>query len=223
MAVDQSSSGPRALVQAALRSGVRDERLLAAIAEVPRAAFVPTKLARVAYLDEPVPISHGQVTTQPSLVAQMVEALALGGEEKVLEVGTGYGWQTALLASLTRQVWSIELWEDMSVAARDALAAHGIANVGLVVGDGTLGIPEQAPFDAIILTAAFGEVPRPLVDELVSGGRLVQPIGPGGAEEVILFLKDENGLAPQRRLTGARFVRLYGEHGYALEGAPAEP
>lgn len=221
-----SDHGPRSpadLAAAARAAGVRDERLLAAMADLPRAAFVPPDLAGDAYVDEPVRITHRQVTTQPSLVARMVEALELEGDETVLEVGTGYGYQTALLARLAREVWSIELWSDMTDAARAALAGQRIANVHLVVGDGTRGLPEQAPFDGIIVTAAFPEVPTPLADQLVRGGRLVQPIGPGGFEDVILFRKDEEGLTPERTLTPARFVPLYGEHAYALETAPAEP
>ena len=212
--------GPQALVEASRRANVADARLLAAIAEVPRAAFVPPGREHEAYLDQPIPIDHGQVTTQPSLVARMVEGLALGGTEKVLEVGTGLGYQTALLARLAREVWSIDLWQDLSAAAADALRAESIANVELVVGDGTLGLPERAPFDAIVVTAAVGQVPQPLVEQLIGGGRLVQPVGPGGYEEVILFVKDESGLVARRMLTGARFVRLYGEHGYPLDQAP---
>jgi protein-L-isoaspartate(D-aspartate) O-methyltransferase len=202
---------------------VRDERLLEAMAALPRAAFVPPQLVAAAYLDVPVKISHRQVTTQPSLVARMVEALELQGDEKVLEVGTGYGYQTALLARLAREVWSIELWPDMTEATRDALASQRITNVRLVVGDGTRGFPEQAPFDAIVVNAAFPEVPEPLAEQLLEGGALVQPIGPGGAEDVILFRKEAGSLKPERTLTGAYFVPLYGEHGYALEKAPAEP
>jgi protein-L-isoaspartate(D-aspartate) O-methyltransferase len=209
-------------VAAARASGVRDERLLAAIAGLPRASFVPPELAAEAYLDVPVEISHRQVTTQPSLVAMMVEALRLHGDEKVLEVGTGFGYQTGLLARLAREVWSVELWPDMTEAAREALARRGFANVRLVVGDGTLGLPAQAPFDAIVVSAAFPAVPEPLAEQLAPGGRLVQPIGPGGAEDVVVFVNGETGLEPERTLTGARFVRLYGEHGYALEEAPSE-
>jgi protein-L-isoaspartate(D-aspartate) O-methyltransferase len=219
----QGSLSPAHLAEAARAVGVRDARVLAAMGRLPRASFVPSARAAEAYRDEPVRIPHGQVTTQPSLVAKMVAALRLGGAEKVLEVGTGYGYQTALLAALAREVWSIELWPDLTDAARMALDAHGVANVHLVVGDGTLGLPQQAPFDAIIVSAAFREVPGPLADQLAPAGRLVQPIGPGGHEDVILFHKHGTGLAATRSLTRARFVRLYGEHGHALDDAPAEP
>jgi protein-L-isoaspartate(D-aspartate) O-methyltransferase len=214
---------PASLAEAARAGGVRDERVLAVMAELPRAAFVPSPLAGDAYHDEPVRIPHRQVTTQPSLVAKMVEALELSGAERVLEVGTGFGYQTALLARLAREVWSIELWADLSAAARASLAAQRIANVRLEVGDGSLGAPEGAPFDAIVVSAAFPAVPDPLTDQLVAGGRLVQPIGRGGSEDVVQFRKGEHGLMRVRSLTGARFVRLYGEHGYALGDAPSEP
>jgi protein-L-isoaspartate(D-aspartate) O-methyltransferase len=140
----------------------------------------------------------------------------------VLEVGTGFGYQTALLAMLAVEVWSIELWPDMTDAARAALAKVGIENVTLLVGDGTLGLPNRAPFDAIVVTAAFPTVPRPLTEQLGEGGRLVQPIGPGGHEEVKLFQKRGERLAFERRVTGAYFVPLYGEHAYPLGQAPAE-
>jgi protein-L-isoaspartate(D-aspartate) O-methyltransferase len=215
--------GPADLAEASRVADVRDQRVLAAMARLPRALFVPGDLAADAYLDKPIAISHGQVTTQPSLVAKMVEALGLAGEEKVLEVGTGYGYQTALLAMLAREVWSVELWHDMTEAARAALAELGIGNVTLLVGDGTLGLPDQARFDAIVLTAAFPTVPPPLADQLAEGGRLVQPIGPGGREDVRLFQKQCEGLVVVRSVTGAYFVPLYGEHAYPLEQAPAEP
>jgi protein-L-isoaspartate(D-aspartate) O-methyltransferase len=202
---------------------VRDERLLAVMAELPRAAFVPPALAGDAYVDEPVRIPHRQVTTQPSLVAKMVAALELEGDERVLEIGTGYGYQSALLARLAGEVWSIELWADLSAAARTSLVAQRIANVHLVVGDGSRGLPEHAPFDAIVVSAAFPAVPEPLAHQLVAGGRLVQPIGPGGSEDVVLFRKGQHGLTRAGSLTAARFVRLYGEHGYAIDDAPAAP
>jgi protein-L-isoaspartate(D-aspartate) O-methyltransferase len=204
------------LVTACRMAGVRDERLLALVARVLRAAFVPGELADEAYLDRPVMITHCQTTSQPSLIALMVEALALEGGEKVLEVGTGSGYQTALLAGLAREVWSIELWPDMVQSARRALAGQRITNAHLLVGDGTLGLPDHAPFDAIILAAAFPKVPEPLIEQLAPGGRLVQPMGPGGRERVTLFIKGDKGLTSKRVLTGASFVRLHGEHGYAL-------
>ncbi len=209
-----SSWGPERLVAAARAAGVRDERLLAAIAEVPRADFVPPESAGAAYGDRPIPIPHGQVTTQPSLVAQMVAALGLSGGEKVLEVGTGYGWQTALLARLAGTVWSIERWRDMAETARTSLERASVENARVVVGDGTQGLPAHAPFDAIVLTAAFRSVPPPLAEQLVEGGRLVQPIGPGGRDDVTLFEKREGGLVAVRVIVPAHFVRLYGRYGF---------
>jgi protein-L-isoaspartate(D-aspartate) O-methyltransferase len=202
------------LVQAALAAGVQDPRVLQALREVPRAAFVPADLVGQAYLDQPLPIPHGQVTTQPSLVARMVEALGLAGSEKVLEVGTGYGFQTALLARLARFVWSVERWPDIAEQARVHLARQGISNVAVVTGDGTEGLPEQAPFEAIIVSAAFLRVPEPLREQLAPGGRLVQPIGSGGAEAVVLFVKGRGGLQWCRTIVGAHFVRLYGKYGF---------
>ena len=193
---------------------MREPRLLAAIAAVPRAEFVPPKFVTQAYRDSPLPIPHHQVTTQPSLVAQMVEALELTSADRVLEVGTGYGWQTALLARLAQHVWSVERWDDLAEAARVNLGRQGVANATVVVGDGSSGLPEQAPYDAILVAAAFPEVAEPLADQLVEGGRLVQPIGPGGFDEVTLFEKRANALERKRLVTGAHFVRLYGEHGY---------
>jgi protein-L-isoaspartate(D-aspartate) O-methyltransferase len=201
-----------ALVAAALEAGVRDERVLAAIAAVPRSEFVPPEYAGRADLDAPVPIPHEQVTTQPSLVARMVEALALEGDERVLEIGTGYGWQTALLARLAREVFSIERFADLAEAARAALA--GRENVVIVVGDGSAGLPEHAPFDAILVAAAYPSVPAPLAEQLAEGGRLVQPLGPGGEEDVVLFEKRRGVLHRVQRVTGAHFVRLRGKHGF---------
>jgi protein-L-isoaspartate(D-aspartate) O-methyltransferase len=206
--------GPADLARAARRAGVRDERVLAAIAELPRTKFVPAEQRERAHNDVPLPIPHDQVTTQPSLVAQMVDALALTGDESVLEVGTGYGWQTALLARLAREVWSVERFEDVAATARANLNAHGVGNAQVVVGDGSLGLADHAPYDAILVAAAFPEVPAPLVHQLVDGGRLVQPIGGGGHEQVVLFAKREGAPVEVRVLTGARFVRLVGAHGF---------
>jgi protein-L-isoaspartate(D-aspartate) O-methyltransferase len=196
------------LVAAARDAGVRDERVLEAIRTVPRASFVPQSAVGSAYADRPIPIPHDLVTTQPSLVARMVEALALTRTERVLEVGTGYGWQTALLAKLARFVWSVERWEDLAATARRHLAQAGIRNVEVVVGDGSAGLREEAPFDAIIVCAACPHVPPPLAEQLAPGGRLVQPIGVGGSEDVILFEHRDGQLRAVRRLIGAHFVPL---------------
>jgi protein-L-isoaspartate(D-aspartate) O-methyltransferase len=203
---------PADLVAAARAAGVTDERVLDAIAAVPRADFVPPELASRGYDDTPLPIPHEQVTTQPSLVAQMVAALDLQPGDRVLEIGAGYGWQTALLSRLAGRVWSVERWDDLAATARRHLARFD--NVTVVVGDGSRGLPEHAPYDAIVVAAAFPEVPPPLAEQLADGGRLVQPIGPGGADDVVLFAKRDGVLERTRTLTGAYFVRLYGEHGF---------
>jgi protein-L-isoaspartate(D-aspartate) O-methyltransferase len=201
-----------ALVAAAREVGVQDERVLKAIAGVPRTDFVPAEHADLAEVDVPIPIPHEQVTTQPSLVARMVEALALTGDERVLEVGTGYGWQTALLARLAGEVFSVERFADLADTARRHLA--GCENVAVIVGDGSAGLPDHAPFDAILVAAAYPTVPDPLAEQLAEGGRLVQPIGPGGAEDVVLFEKRDGELRRVRSLSGAHFVRLHGRHGF---------
>ena len=189
--------------------------MLDAVAAVPRSEFVPRALVARADVDRPLPIPHDQVTTQPSLVARMVEALGLSGSERVLEIGTGYGWQSALLGQLAAEVWSVERWGDLAARARTQLAQFGAANVRVVVGDGSEGLPAHAPYDAILVSAAFPQVPRPLVEQLTEGGRLVQPIGIGGNEDVILFAKREGALVRVRSIIGAHFVPLVGRHGFA--------
>jgi protein-L-isoaspartate(D-aspartate) O-methyltransferase len=200
---------------AALRAaGIREALLLEAVRAVPRAGFVPSDLAHRAHADIPLPIPHEQVTTHPSLVAKMIVALGLSGVERVLEVGTGYGWQTALLARLAREVWSIERWPDLAEAARQSLVRHSAEAVTIVVGDGSEGLAGEAPFDAILVSAAFPDVPGPLAEQVALGGCLVQPIGPGGAEDVVLFERRSEGLVPKKTITGAHFVRLIGRRGF---------
>jgi protein-L-isoaspartate(D-aspartate) O-methyltransferase len=148
----------------------------------------------------------------------MLEALTLEGKECVLEVGTDYGFQTGLIALLARRALSIERFPDLAQAARHNLARQGIRNVEVVVGDGTAGFPERAPFDAIVVSAAFTSVPQPLVAQLLDGGRLVQPMGLGGRDEVTLFEKRGGAIERRAMITPARFVKLYGDQGITLEG-----
>jgi protein-L-isoaspartate(D-aspartate) O-methyltransferase len=206
------------LVEVIRSAGIEDARLITAFETIPRADFVPKHLVGSAYEDQPLPIPHDQVTTQPSLAAVMIEALELKSSDQVLEVGSGYGFQTALLSRLCAHVTSIEIWDDLADVARRNLTTHVIENVEVVVGDGSLGVPDRAPFDAVLVSGAFTSVPEPLVDQLVDGGRLIQPIGGGGAEMVTLFRKSEGRLVKVREVISARFVRLVGEE--AFPGGP---
>ncbi|WP_228644379.1 protein-L-isoaspartate O-methyltransferase [Microtetraspora sp. AC03309] len=208
------AGSPETLERALRAEGVRDARLLDAVRVTPRADFVPADAVWAAYDDVPLPIGHGQVTTQPSLSARMIEGLGLSGAEHVLEIGTGLGFQTALLARLAADVVSIEMRPGFSEQAGRNLARHGIGNVELLTGDGSCGVPGRAPYDAILVSAAYPEVPAPLAEQLRAGGRLVQPIGTGGEEEVVLFERTPAGLERRQVLTLARFVRLHGRYGY---------
>jgi protein-L-isoaspartate(D-aspartate) O-methyltransferase len=204
---------PKDLIRVLLAEGIRDRRVLAAFRKVPRARFVPPAATGQAYLDEPIRIPHGQVTTQPSLIAKMVAALRLTGSEQVLEVGTGLGFQTAILALLARQVVSVERFADLAAQAHANLVAVGLDQVRVVVGDGSLGVPEHAPYQAIVVAAASPRIPPPLIEQLAQGGRLVHPVGPGGHEQVTAFHKEAGQLVADARLTPAYFVPLVGAHG----------
>jgi protein-L-isoaspartate(D-aspartate) O-methyltransferase len=204
---------PADLVRACGAEGVRDPGVLDAVGKVRRERFVPPQEAGHAYENRPLPIPFGQVTTQPSLVARMVAALRLTGTERVLEVGTGYGYQTAILARLCPEVFSIERFPELAEQARANLATEGAENVSVLVGDGTLGLPQHAPFQGIVVAAASPEVPPPLVRQLEEGGRLVHPVGPGSRDDVIAFRKQGGRLISEELVTPAHFVRLIGEHG----------
>jgi protein-L-isoaspartate(D-aspartate) O-methyltransferase len=209
----EQPGSPEDLVRVLRTEGIRDRRVLAAFRAVPRAGFVPPAAAGQAYVDAPIRIPHGQVTTQPGLIAAMVAALELGGGERVLEVGTGLGFQTAILAMLAREVVSVERFPGLAEQARANLAAAGLDRVTVVVGDGTLGVPEHAPYQAIVVAAAAPRIPPPLVQQLAPGGRLVHPVGPGGREQVTAFHKEAGRLVADARLTPAYFVPLVGAHG----------
>jgi protein-L-isoaspartate(D-aspartate) O-methyltransferase len=190
------------------RSGIGDKRILAAFRAVDRADFVPHHLVDQAYLDRPLRIPHRQVTTQPSLVARMVEAAAVGPDDRVLEIGTGYGFQTALLARLGREVVSVERHTSLAEAARYNLERAGVTNVSIVVGDGWKGRPDRAPFDSIVVSAAAAAVPRALAEQLREDGRLVIPIRAGEADDVYLFIKRRGRLERSRLVIAAYFVPL---------------
>lgn len=203
------------LVEAIIAAGVIDERLIGGFRTIPRTGFVPESSRHLAYEDRPIAIAHDQVTTQPSLSAVMIEALELTPSSRVLEVGTGLGFQTALLAHMAGEVVSVELWEDLAEEAGSNLKRMGITNVEIHVGDGSIGVPGSSPFDAIIVSAAFTDVPDSLANQLIDGGRLVQPIGPGGNEMVTLYLRTRDALRRIRSITPARFVRLVGREAFS--------
>jgi protein-L-isoaspartate(D-aspartate) O-methyltransferase len=195
-------------VTAARRAGVEDPRVLDALAAVSRERFVPADRRGEAHLDRPLPIGDGQTTSQPSLIAAMLAMLELTGTERILEVGTGFGYQTALLAHLTVEVHSIERFATLAARARANLEACGLVHVHVVVGDGTRGLPDHAPFDGIVVSAASAEVPAALGEQLAPGGRLVAPVGPPGRQEVWSYRRGPMGLERDRRLTAVRFVPL---------------
>jgi protein-L-isoaspartate(D-aspartate) O-methyltransferase len=202
------------MVASQLRArGIRDERVLAVMRRVPRHEFVAQEFWDQAYEDHPVPIGEGQTVSQPLIVAMMLEALSLQSQEKVLEVGTGSGYQTALLAELARQVYSVERHASLALAAESVLNRLGYQNVSVLVGDGSRGLPAHAPFDAIIVSAAAPRVPPSLFDQLSEHGRIAIPVGPSSAQEFQLVGKRE-GEMMVTVVGGCRFVPLIGDQGY---------
>ncbi len=189
--------------------GVDDARVLAAMRRVPRHLLVPEAQRALAYQDHPLPIGHGQTISQPFIVGFMTAALELDGSERVLEIGTGSGYQTAVLAELAEHVYSIEIVAPLAETARAALAELGYQNVSVRAGDGYRGWPEEAPFDAIIVTAAPGHVPEPLLEQLAVGGRMIVPVG-GLLQELVLLTRSQAGITRERVLP-VRFVPMTGE------------
>lgn len=204
----------RRLVETLQDGGIRDLAVLRAFDEVPRHIFVPTGMRHRAYEDSSLPIGQGQTISQPSTHARYLELLQLTGNEKVLEIGTGSGYQTALLAHLASQVFSIERVAPLLERARDAIRQTGARNVSVLVGDGTLGWRDYGPYDAILVTAGAPDIPRPLAEQLAEGGRLLIPLG--GREEQMLTVVTRRGDTLQRRdIAPARFVPLIGTFGWA--------
>jgi protein-L-isoaspartate(D-aspartate) O-methyltransferase len=206
-----------AMVELQLRSrGIRNERVLRAMERVPRHEFVPESLRADAYADMPLPIGSGQTISQPYIVAAMLEALQLRAEDRVLEIGTGSGYMTALLAELAAEVISIERHADLAERARELLDKLGYHNVQVMIGDGSMGYPLAAPYDAIIASAAAPSIPPALIEQLNEGGRMVIPVGPPQAQQLQLVRKI-SGEAVVTPLDPCRFVPMIGESAYRAQ------
>ncbi|MFC1726354.1 protein-L-isoaspartate(D-aspartate) O-methyltransferase [candidate division KSB1 bacterium] len=189
--------------------GVSDKNVIAAMKKVPRHMFVPDELKERAYLDSPLPIGEGQTISQPYIVAYMTDVLNLKGDEKVLEIGTGSGYQGAVLAEIVKEVYTIEIIEKLGKRAKKTLNDLGYTNITVIVGDGYSGLPAKAPFDAIIVTAAPKKIPEPLIDQLKVGGRMIIPVG-NYLQELVLIEKTISGIR-KTKLLPVRFVPMTGE------------
>jgi len=197
------------------RRGIHDERVLEAMATIPREKFVPDLIRASSYADEPLSIGHGQTISQPYITALMAELLELTGGEKVLEVGTGCGYHAVVLAMLAREVITVEIVGELAATARRNLAAAGICNVTVITGDGSVGYPPEAPYDAISVAAAAPAAPPSLVRQLADGGRLVIPVGSLDAQELRVISRS-GGQLTTRAASACRFVPLRGGEGWAL-------
>ncbi len=196
--------------------GIKDEKLIAAMKKVPRHLFVEEALQSQAYTDHPLPIGEKQTISQPYMVALMTEALLLTGKEKVLEIGTGSGYQTAILAELSEKVFSIERIRSLAIRARRLLYELGYFNFEIKIFDGTFGWTDESPFDAIMVTAGSPDIPQPLIDQLAIGGRLVIPVGDALVQDLYRVTKTEEGVKKDD-LGGCRFVKLIGRYGWEAE------
>ena len=212
-AVDAVDARARMVEHQLRRRGITDERVLAAMERVPRELFVPGSLRPYAYDDGALPIGEGQTISQPFVVATICSLLALRGDERALDVGTGSGYQAAVLAELADEVVTVERIAALADAARDRLADGGYERVEVVVGDGSLGVATRAPFQAIAVAAAAPSIPRALYDQLTEGGRLVVPRGSRRGQELVLAVRTASGSA-ERTSIPVRFVPLVGEEGF---------
>ncbi len=202
--------------------GIRDERVLAAFSSVLRERFVAEEYAGEAYDDRPLPIGLGQTISQPYMVALMTECLKLEGRERVLEIGTGSGYQTAILSLLAKDVFTIERFKTLATAARNLLTDLGFLNIRFRVGDGSLGWPEEAPFDRVLVTAGAPSVPEPLFEQIKEGGLLVIPIG-GESEQELVVIEKSNGQRTQRHVCYCHFVKLVGREGWQVSEGREPP
>jgi len=196
--------------------GIKDPRLIAAVKKVPRHLFVEEALQNQAYTDHPLPIGEKQTISQPYMVALMTEALLLTGREKVLEIGTGSGYQTAILAELSERVFSVERIRPLAIQARKLLHELGYFNVEIKIFDGTFGWMEESPFDAILVTAGSPDIPETLIDQLATDGKLVIPVGDAFVQDLFRVTKTEVGVKKED-LGGCRFVKLIGKYGWEAE------
>jgi protein-L-isoaspartate(D-aspartate) O-methyltransferase len=196
--------------------GISSPRVLDALVCVPRHLFLPPERALQAYADEPLPIGEGQTISQPFMVAAMADALSLEGHERVLEIGTGSGYQAAVLSLLAREVTTVEVLAGLLSSARERLTRLGYTNVRVEEGDGSLGWPPAAPYDAILVTAGAPSVPPPLLEQLVDSGRLVIPVGGSEQQDLVRIVKDR-GETWHERLYACRFVPLVGRHGWPFD------
>lgn len=195
-------------------SGIKDQRVIDALLVVPREKFVSEEYASEAYLNKPLPIGFDQTISQPSLVAKMTEELELTGNEKVLEVGTGSGYQSAILSLLAKEVYTIEIVPQLAKKAKETLKRLGYNNVHVLSGDGTLGLPLHAPYDAIIVTAAAPNIPQPLVEQLAEGGKIVVPIGNLWFDQDLMTAIKKHGKLEIHKIYDVVFVPLKGKYGY---------
>lgn len=203
----------RRLVEILQDGGITDLSVLRAFDQTPRHLFVPTGVRHRAYEDAPLPIGNGQTISQPSVHARYLQELKLTGKERVLEVGTGTGYQTALLAHLAAQVFSIERVAPLLDRAREILQQIGVNNVSLLLGDGTIGWRAYAPYDAVLVSAATPSIPQPLVEQLAEGGRLIAPVG-DREQQMLRMVSRRGGAIEERDLLAVRFVPLLGAHGW---------
>jgi protein-L-isoaspartate(D-aspartate) O-methyltransferase len=196
--------------------GIKDPRVISAMKKVPRHLFVEEALQSQAYSDHPLPIGEKQTISQPYMVALMTEALQLKGKEKVLEIGSGSGYQTAVLAELAEKVFSVERIRSLAIRARNLLFSLGYFNFEIKIFDGTYGWEEMGPYDAILVTAGAPDIPQPLIDQLAVGGRLVIPVGDASVQDLFRVTKTEEG-TKKEDLGGCRFVKLIGKYGWIDE------